>query len=182
MCTYKSFAAVIISGYPADIPRTLPEIFKIDPIFPQTNFKKQEAAVKMFNNWHYVADKTNERNATPMAVARVLTKEEDDESEDENREEGWAPGEVVAKAEPASPIKAAIEPISDDQVMRKVDKLLEFFVTNKLKKSLSFEPTAVKQPLARKRFTCSDFGKVLNKVEVITHKCVAEKNASKNFN
>ena len=55
---------------------------KVNPIFPQTNFKKQEAAVKMFNNRHYVADKTNERNATPLAVARILVKEEDDESED----------------------------------------------------------------------------------------------------
>ena len=87
---------------------------KINSIFPRTNFKSQETAIRRFNDRNYLADRINERNATPLAIARVLVKEEDDESEDEDGEEGWAPVAGVVKAEPVSPIKVAIEPICCD--------------------------------------------------------------------
>ncbi len=148
--------------------------------------------MEMFNNRHYVADKINERNATPLAVARILIKDDNDESEDEDGDGEWTPVPGVVKTEPVSPIKVKIEPIlAEDQAKQKIDKLLDFF-TNKMRKSLSFE-TEEEQPrkklktvemvdknaeeaidtngLTYEKFTCSGCSRVLNKVEVITHKC-----------
>ncbi len=56
-----------------------------------------------------MVDKINARNTTPMAVARVLCKEENESEEEFEDDEGnWVTINTVVKTEPGSPVKKEI--------------------------------------------------------------------------